>query len=162
MLEEISSSISLVILLIVNVKISVLWVPLGVAHGIFLCQVLLRAPQLRRAVGVLWGWELSLIFRDVHLIVCHQVMNTWVHFVFKPSVWNTQIVVGVDTDWQLSWNWVPGVLVHLPDWCVTEGHLCHLVICTGRPENFYLLSLRVSNNLTANVGLVSLIEDINT
>jgi hypothetical protein len=52
--------------------------------------------------------------------------------------------------------------VHLPNRCVTESHLSHFVISSSWPENFYLLTLRVSDNLTANICLVSLIKDINS
>jgi hypothetical protein len=52
--------------------------------------------------------------------------------------------------------------VHLPNRCVTESHLCHFVVSSSWPQNFYLFTLRVSDNLTANVCLVSLIKDINS
>lgn len=150
------------ILLIVDVVVSVLGVPLWVAHRVLLGHIGLRAPHLGGTVRVLWGGELSLALGDVHLIVSHQVMKTGVHLVLEPSVWHTQVVIGMDTDGQLTGNRIPGVLVHLPNRGITKGHLGHFIVDTCGPKHFDFLSLGVSYNLTANVGLISFIEDIDT
>lgn len=63
------------IFLVVNVVMSSLWVPVGVAHLVFLLEVLLRPPPFRRAVGVLRCWEWAFVLWDVHLIFGHQVMQ---------------------------------------------------------------------------------------
>jgi len=52
--------------------------------------------------------------------------------------------------------------VHFPNRSVTIGHLGHFIIGTGWPEDFDLLSLGVRHDLTADVGLVGLIEYIDS
>jgi hypothetical protein len=147
---------------IVDIIVSVLRVPVRVTHLIFFNEILLRFPDVAVSVGVFDRWEGSLIFRDVHLVLSHNVMQSGVHFILEPSVGHSQIVIWVNSDGQLTWNRIPRVLVHLPNWGITKRHHCHFVISSCRPKNFYLFSLRVGNNLSANISLVSLIEDINT
>ena len=52
--------------------------------------------------------------------------------------------------------------MHLPDRSVTVSHLSHLIVGTGGPQYFDLLSLGVGDNLTADVGLVGFVEDIDS
>ena len=54
------------------------------------------------------------VFRDMHLVDSHQVVETRVHFILKPSKWITQVVVWVYSDGQFSRDGIPGVFVHLP------------------------------------------------
>ena len=81
-------------------------------------------------------------------------MNTRVLFILEESVGNTEIIVWMYTDWELTWNRIPWVLVHFPDWGITIGHLRHFVISASWPQHLYFLSLGVGHNLSANVGLV--------
>jgi hypothetical protein len=113
-------------------------------------------------VRILGAGEWPLVFRNENLIVSHEVVNTGVHLVFEPGVWDTQIVIGMNTDGKLSGNRIPGVLVHFPDGSVTVAHLSHFIISCRGPQDFDLLSLGVSHNLTAAVSLVRFIEDINS
>ena len=50
--------------------------------------------------------------------------------------------------------------MHLPDRSVTVGHLGHFIISTSRPQYLNLLTFRVSDDLSANVGLVCLVENV--
>lgn len=67
----------------------------------------------------------------------------------------------MDNEGQLTWDWVPRVLVHFPNGRIAENHLGHLIIGTRWPEDLCLLTLRVGNYLAANISLVSCVEDIN-
>ena len=121
------------VLFVVDVLVRILGVPFGVAHLVFLGQVCLGSPHLLGAVRVLRGGELSLTLRDVHLIISHQVVKTGVHLILEPSVWYTQVVIGMDTDGQLTGNGIPRVLVHLPNRGITECHLGHFIVHTSLP-----------------------------
>lgn len=68
----------------------------------------------------------------------------------------------MDTNGQLTRNWIPGVLVHFPNGRITERHLCHFIISASRPENFNFFAFRVRNDLTANISLIGLVEDIDS
>ena len=50
--------------------------------------------------------------------------------------------------------------MHLPDRSVTVSHLGHFIISTSRPQYLNLLTFRVSDDLSANVGLVCLVENV--
>ena len=50
--------------------------------------------------------------------------------------------------------------MHLPDRSVTVSHLGHFIISTSRPQYLNLLTFGVSDDLSANVGLVSLVENV--
>jgi hypothetical protein len=150
------------VVFVVNIVVSFLRVPFGVAHLIFLQQVFLRAPHFFRTVRILRAGEWPLVFRNVHLIVSHEVMESVIHLVLEPSVWHTQVVIGMNTDGELSGNRIPGVLVHFPDGSVSVTHLSHFIISCRGPQDLNLLSLGVGDNLTAAVGLVRFIEDINS
>jgi len=142
--------------------VSIVGVPVGIAHGIFFGKILLGSPHLLRAVRVLLCREWTLVFWDVDLILGHQVMNTRILLVLEEGVGDTEIVIGMNTDGQLTWNRIPRVLVHFPDRGVTICHHGHFIISTGRPQDFNLLTLGVSNDLSANISLVSFIEDIDS
>jgi hypothetical protein len=146
----------------VNIVVSVFRVPLRVAHLIFFEQVFLRTPHLFRTVRILGSGEGPFVFGDVHLIVTHEVMDSGIHLVLKPGVWDSQIVIGMNTDGELSRNRIPGVLVHFPNGSVSIAHLSHFIISCRRPEHFDLLSLGVGDDLTAAIGLVRFIEDIDS
>jgi hypothetical protein len=146
----------------INIVVSVFGVPLRVAHLIFFEQVFLRTPHLFRTVRILRSGEGPFVFGDVHLIVTHEVMDSGIHLVLKPGVWDSQIVIGMNTDGKLSGNRIPGVLVHFPNRSVSVAHLSHFIISCRRPKHFDLLSLGVSDDLTAAVGLVGFIEDIDS
>jgi len=150
------------VLLVVNIVVSVFGVPFGIAHLIFFEEILLRTPHLFRTVRVLRAGEWPLVFGNVHLIVSHEVVNTGVHLVLEPGVWHSQVVIGMNTDRQLSGNRIPGVLVHFPDGGVTVAHLSHLIVGCRGPQDFDLLSLGVGHDLTAAVGLVRFIEHIDS
>ena len=111
---------------------------------------------------ILGAGEWPLVFGNENLIVSHEVVNTRIHLVFEPSVWHTQVVIGMNTDGELSRNRIPGVFVHFPDGSVTVAHLSHFIVSCRRPQHFDLFSLRVGHDLTAAVGLVRFIEDINS
>merc|ERR1712045_861670 len=51
--------------------------------------------------------------------------------------------------------------MHLPDRSVTVRHLSHLIVSTSRPEHFNLLAPGVCHDLTADICLVGLVEDVN-
>jgi len=150
------------IALVIDIVIGVLWVPVGVAHLVFLHKVVLWSPHFLRAEWIFLGWERSVLLRNIHLILSHQVMNTGIHLVLEEGVRHTEIVVWMNSDWQLTRNWIPWVLMLLPDWGITEGHHGHFIISSRWPKNLNLLSLGIGNNLPAKVCLVSLVEDINT
>ena len=160
--EVLARGAALEIVPIVDVVVGVLGVPVWIAHGILFCQVLLWTPHLLRAVWVLLGWEWTLVLWNVHLILGHEVVQTRVLLVLEPCVGDTEIVVWVDTDGQLTWNGIPRVLVHLPDRRVTVRHLRHFIVGACWPQNLNLFALRVCDDLAADVGLVSLIEHIDT
>lgn len=126
---------------VVDVVMSALWIPVRVPHFVLVLEVLLGSPSLRRAVWVLRRWEWTFILWNVNLILRHQVVQSGVLLVFEPSVRNTEIVVGVDNEGQLTWDWIPRVLVHFPNGRITENHLGHLIIGTRWPENLCLLTL---------------------
>ena len=152
---------ALMVLPVVDVVVGVLRVPGWVAHLVFFRKVLLWSPHILAAVWVLFAWEWSLVLWDIDLIFRHEVMQTRVLLVLKPCVGDTQIVIGMHTNGKLTWNGIPRVLVHLPDRRVTVRHLSHFIIGSSRPQYLDLLALRVCHNLTADVSLVGLIEDIN-
>jgi len=146
--------------LVVDVEVSVLGIPVWIAERVLFLQVLLWPPELLAAMRVLLGGEGPGVFRNVHLILRHQLMNTIVHLVLEESVWHTQVVVWLNSDWQLTWNWIPRVLVHLPDRRITERHHGHLVVGGCWPEDLDLLSLGVCHDLSGKVSLISLVEHI--
>jgi hypothetical protein len=150
------------VLLVIDIVVSVLWEPVWITHLVFFEQILLGSPQVFVAMWVLLRWEVSNIFWNEHLILSHQVMNTHIHLVLEESVWNTQVVIWMHSQWKLSWNWIPWVLVHFPDWGITESHHGHLIISCCWPENLDLFSLRVGDNLSGEIGLVSFVENVNT
>lgn len=137
-------------------------IPVGVTHLVFFFKVFLGSPSFIRAVGVLLCWEWSLIFWDVNLIFSHQVVNSGVLLIFKPGVRHSKIVIWMYTHWQFSWNWIPRVFVHFPNWSISKNHLSHLIICSWRPKDFCLLSLWISYDLATNISLICFIENINT
>ena len=146
---------------IIDVVVGIAWVPVRIAHGIFVGKILLWSPHLFRAVRILGRWEGALVLRNVNLIVSHEVVETRVLLILEPGVRNSKIVIRMDTDGQLTWNRIPGILVHLPDRGITVCHLSHLIIGTSGPQNFNLLAFGVCDDLSADVGLICLIEDIN-
>ena len=153
--------LTLEIITVVDVVVGVRRVPVRIAHGILVCKVLLRAPHLLRAVRILLRGERSCVLWDVHLIIGHEVVETRVLLVLEPGVGHTKVVVRMNTDGQLARNRIPRVLVHLPNGRVTVGHLSHLIVSAGGPQNLNLLTFGVGDNLAADIGLVSLIEHIN-
>ena len=155
-------SISFEVFLVVDVEVGVLWIPVWIAEGVFLLQVFLRSPEFLAAVRVLLRGERSRVLWDVHLILRHQVVDTVVHFVLEEGVRNTEIVVRLHSDWQLTWNRIPRVLVHFPNWCTSEGHHGHLVVSCSWPKDLNLLSLRVGHDLTGEVCLVAFVEHVDT
>lgn len=148
------------VVLLIDIVMGAFWVPVGVTHVVFVGQVFLWSPHLLGAVWVLLRWERSLALWNVDLVLCHQVMESRIHLVLEPSEGHTEIVVGMDTNGQFTWNGIPRILVHVPNWSVTVGHLRHLIVGSRWPENFNLFSLGVGNDLPADVGLVGLVEDI--
>lgn len=151
-----------VVALIVNVVVSIFWVPVWITELLFLTKIFLWSPDLSGAMWVLLSWELSSIFRAEHLILGHHVMNSGIHFVLEEGIWNTEIVIRMNSDWQLTGNWIPRVFVHLPDWGVSEDHGSHFIISSSGPKDLNFLSLGVGDDLSGEVGLVTFIEDINT
>lgn len=151
-----------VVALIVNVVVSIFWVPVWITELLFLTKIFLWSPDLSGAMWVLLSWELSSIFRAEHLILGHHVMNSGIHFVLEEGIWNTEIIIWMNSDWQLTGNWIPRVFVHLPDWGVSEDHGSHFIISSSGPKDLNFLSLRVGDDLSGEVGLVTFIEDINT
>ena len=89
---------SLVVFSVVDVVVSVLGIPVGVTHLVFLDEVLLRFPYVVVAVGVLRRGERSYVFRNVHLVLSHEVVDPRVHLVLEESVGNTQIIVRMNSD----------------------------------------------------------------
>ena len=85
-------------------------------------------------------------------------MQSRILLVFEPSVGHSEIVVWVNTNGQLTWNWIPRVLMHLPNGRVTIGHLRHFVVSSCGPKHFDLFAFRVGNDLSADVGLICLVE----
>ena len=83
---------------VVDIVVSIFRVPVRIAHRILVRQILLRSPHVFRAVRIRCAREGTLVFWDVHLIFGHEVVNTGVLLVLKPSVRDTKIVVRVDTD----------------------------------------------------------------
>lgn len=154
--------IPLEVLLLVDVVVGVLGVPVWIAEGFFLLQVFLWSPELLAAVWILLSWEWTSILRDVHLILRHHVMDTVVHFVLEEGVGNTEIIVWLHSNWQLTWNRIPWVLVHFPDWCTAEGHHGHLIVGCSWPKDLHLFSLRVGHDLSGKVSLIALVEHIDT
>lgn len=151
-----------VVALVVNVVVSVFGVPVWITELVFLEKIFLWSPDLFAAVWVLLRWELSSILWAEHLILSHQVMDSGIHFVLEEGVWNTEIVIRMNSDWQLTRNWIPWVFVHLPNRGVSEDHLGHLIIGSGGPKDLDLLTLGVGDDLSGKVGLVTFIEDIDT
>mmetsp|Transcript_8478 Transcript_8478/g.14248 ORF Transcript_8478/g.14248 Transcript_8478/m.14248 type:complete len:307 (-) Transcript_8478:105-1025(-) len=145
---------------VVDVVVGVLGVPVGVSELILLNKVFLRSPEGSGAVGVLLIGEVSIGLVDVHLVLGHLEVDTAINLVLKPGSGHSQVVVGVNSDGQLSGDGVPRVLVELPLGRVSEGHLGHLVVGRRRPKNLYPLSLRVGDDLAGSVGLVTLVEDV--
>mmetsp|Transcript_21722 Transcript_21722/g.20823 ORF Transcript_21722/g.20823 Transcript_21722/m.20823 type:complete len:205 (-) Transcript_21722:182-796(-) len=109
---------------------------------------------------VLLRWERSLIFRNVDLILSHQVVDPRVHLILEPTVRDSQVIVWVDSDGQFSWNGIPRVLMHLPNWCIAIDHHGHFIEGGSWPKDLNLLSLGVGNDLSGHISLVGLIEDI--
>ena len=151
-----------VVLFLVDVVVGALWVPFWVAHLVFFLEVLLWSPHLLGAVLVLLAGEWSDVLWNVHLIVGHEVVDSGVHLVFEPRERHTQVVIWMDTDRQLSWNRIQRVLVHFPDWGIAEDHHSHFIVSATWPKDLDILSLRVRNDLTGNVGLVCFIEHVDT
>ena len=157
-----AAALSFEIAFVINVVLGVLWIPVRVAELILLQKVLLWSPESLVAVRVFLRWERSHIFWDVHLILSHHVVESRVHLVLEEGVWYTEIVVRMDSNWQLSRNRIPRVFVHLPDRGVSEHHHCHLIISGRWPKDFYLLALRIGYYLSGEVSLVSFVKNINT
>jgi len=137
-------------------------VPVGVAHLVFFFKIFLGPPSFTWAVGVLLWREWSLIFWYVNLIFSHQIVNSGVLLIFKPGIRHSQIVIRMNTHWKFSWNWIPRVFVHFPNWSIAKNHLSHLIIGAWWPENFSFLSLWISHNLATNISLVCFVKNINT
>ena len=160
LLEWLVDGLSLEVWLVVDVVVSILWVPVWITHLILLKEILLWSPLLGAAVWVLLRWEVSLVLWDEHLIFDHAVMDTVIHLIFEPGVWYTQVIIWLHSDWKLSRNWIPRVLVHLPDGGVSEDHLGHFIVGTRWPHDFDLFTLGVGDNLSSKVSLVTFIEHI--
>jgi len=119
---------ALEVFLVVNIVVRSFWVPVVVAHLVLFLEVFLRPPPFRRAVGVLGRWEWAFVLWDIHLILGHQIVQPGILLVFKESVGNSKIVVGMNDQRKLTWNWIPRVFVHFPDRGITKDHLSHLII----------------------------------
>ena len=154
--------VSFVVWLLVDVEVGSFGVPVGVAHFVFFFKVFLRSPCVTLCVGVLFWGEWSFVFWDVHLIFSHQVVDSTILLIFEPSVRHTKIIVWMNTHWQLSWNWIPWVLMHFPNWCITEDHTGHLIVSTCWPQYLSLFSFGISNDLSTYISLVGLIENIDS
>jgi len=89
-------------------------------------------------------------------------MNTSILFVLEEGVWDSKIIVWMDSDWQLSWNWIPWVLMLLPNRSITKDHHGHLIIGGRWPEDLNLLSLGIGDNLPREICLISLVEYIDS
>lgn len=152
--------VPLEVLPIVDVEVGVLGVPLWIAEAVLFLQVFLWSPELGTAVRVLLCWERSGVLWDVHLIVRHHVVDTVVHLVLEEGVGHTQVVVWLHSDGQLTGDWIPRVLVHLPNWCITESHLGQLIVGGSRPQDLDLFALGIGDDLSGKVCLVTLVEDI--
>lgn len=148
--------------LVVDVVVGVLWIPVGVTHLVFLNKVLLRFPDVAVSMRVLNCREWSGIFRNVHLVLSHDVMQSAVLLVLEPSVRNTQIIIRMNSDGQLSWNGIPRIFVHFPNGGVSIHHLGHFIEGSRGPEDLNFFSLLVSDDLSAHISLISLVENINT
>lgn len=151
-----------VVFFLVDVVVGALWIPFGVAQLVIFLEVLLWSPHLLGAVWVLLGGEWSDILWDEHLIVNHHVVNSGVHLVFEPSERHSQVVIWMDTDGQLSWNWIPRVFVHFPDRSIAEHHHGHFIVSAAWPQDLDFLSFRVRNDLATDVGLVCFVEHVDT
>ena len=113
---------------IVYIELRVLRVPVGVSHLLVLQQVFLWLPEVGVTVRVLCNGVWSHVLRDVYLIFSHQVVDTGVSLVLEEGEGHSQVVVRVHSNGQLSWNGIPGVLVHLPDRSIPEDHHGHLIV----------------------------------
>lgn len=138
------------------------WIPIRITHVIFVGQVFLWSPHFFRAMRILLRWVWPIALGDVDLVLCHQVVQSGILLVFKPCVGHSKIVIWMNTNRQLTWNWIPRILMHLPDWCITISHLSHFIISSCWPEYFYLFSFRVGNDLSTNICLICFIEYINS
>jgi hypothetical protein len=68
----------------------------------------------------------------------------------------------MNSDWQLSRNRIPRILMHFPNRGVSKHHLCHLIISGRWPKDLNLLSLRVGDDLSSEISLITFIENIDT
>jgi hypothetical protein len=160
--SEFEGAFSFEIALVIDIVLGVFWIPVRVTELIFFLEILLWSPEFFAAMRILLRWEWSGIFRNIHLILSHHVMDSGIHLILEPSEWNTEIIIWMDSNWQLSRNRIPRVLVHFPNRSITEDHHCHLIISCRWPKDLNLLSLRISNNLSSEISLISFIEYINT
>lgn len=132
-LNRLSAVSSGEVLSVIDIEIGVLRVPVGVAHFLLFDEVLLGSPIARGGKRVLGRGEGSSVLRNVHLIISHLVVDSAISLVLEPCEGYLQIVVGVNSDGELTWNGIPRVFMHFPNWSITIGHHGHFVISGGGP-----------------------------
>jgi hypothetical protein len=160
--SEFEGALSFEIALVIDIVLGVFWIPFRVTELIFFLEILLWSPEFFAAMRILLGWEWSDIFWNIHLIFSHHMMDSGIHFILEPGEWDTEIIIWMDSDWQLSRNRIPRVFVHFPNRSISKDHHCHLIISCRWPKHLDLLSLGISNNLSSEISLITFIKDINT